>query len=138
MKVKELIARLQTLDQESEILTNYDGTYSTSEPIPVPVSIVSYDDQREYNLRYGLKPTDYLFLSDEGIDKDIIRMWERLKQGHFDNDYDKEWCEETFDDSSAGELRRRIMQEYDRQQQAIHSEQSNNNRYGKDIQSSSY
>lgn len=116
MKIKELIARLQTLDPEAEILTNYDGTYSTSEPIPVPVSIFSDNDQREYNLRYGLKPTDYLFLSDEGIDKDIIRMWEQLKQGHFDN----KCCEETFDDEYASSvLNRKIMQESDRQLKEI-------------------
>lgn len=120
MKVKELIARLRTLDPEAEILTNYDSTYSTSEPIPVPVGIVSDKDQREYNLRYGLRPTDYLFLSDEGLDKDQIHMWDKLTHGTFDDDYDKQWCEETFDEElTTGQLRRRIMQESDRQLKAM-------------------
>ena len=38
MKVKELIARLQTLDPEYDILADYDDGYELNEPIPVLVS----------------------------------------------------------------------------------------------------
>lgn len=127
MKVKDLIRRLQTLDPEAEILTNYDGTYSTSEPIPVPVSIVSDSEQREYNQRYGLKPTDYLFLSDEGIVKDEILMWQRIRQGTFHDKYDQELCEEIFDtEYYPGQLRTRIMQESDRQVKNMANNKTNN------------
>lgn len=80
MKVKELIARLQTLDPEAEIMVEYDG--HLYEPIPVPSRLE----------RYGRYPSGtYLFLGKTGLDQQDIARWHESPDS-----YDKEFDANTI------------------------------------------